>query len=162
MTSYAFLDRDGTLIYEPTDTGQVDSLDRLQVLDGVIEGLQSLVKEGYRLVIVSNQDGIGTEVFPKDDFEIPHKKMLEIFRKHGVKFEAVFICPHFPADHCECRKPRTGLLDAFLEEHPVDRKRSFMCGDRDADREFAKNLGLRFVPMQTNGDFSVAMSELGK
>ncbi len=162
MIPYAFLDRDGTLIYEPPDTKQIDSLARLRILDGVIEGLQSLIQQGYQLVMVSNQDGLGTESFPQDAFEAPHARMLEIFRGHGIKFEAVFICPHSPADDCECRKPRTGLLDKFLKEHSVDWRRSFVCGDRNTDREFAENLGLRFISMKTNGDFSVAMLELSR
>jgi histidinol-phosphate aminotransferase len=156
---YALIDRDGTLIHEPQDTLQVDRLDRLRVLDGAVEGLKRLQDEGYRLAIVSNQDGVGTDSFPAKDFEGPQKAMLESFRRAGVEFDEVFVCPHLPMDGCACRKPRTGLVDDWLRSVRLDKRLSFVCGDRDTDRAFADNLGLRFVPMPTNGNFLRAISK---
>lgn len=153
----AFLDRDGTLIFEPQDTYQIDSLEKLKVLDGVIEGLQELKKRDYSLIMISNQDGLGTPSFPKENFKRPHERMLKIFRDNGIVFEKIFICPHLPEDKCNCRKPKTGLVDEFLRSVNMDKNLSFVCGDRDSDREFAKNIGVKFVPMKTNGNFYKAI-----
>lgn len=150
---YAFLDRDGTLIFEPQDTYQIDSLSKLKILDGVIDGLKKLKSMGYSLVIISNQDGLGTPSFPQENFKEPQEKMLKIFQDNGIDFDEIFICPHLPNEACNCRKPKTGLVEEFLANTNIDKTRSFVCGDRDSDRQFAKNLGIRFVPMQTNGNF---------
>src|SRR3989344_4896300 len=124
----AFLDRDGALIYEPQDTFQVDSLDKLRVLDGVTEGLKRLIEDKFTLVMVSNQDGLGTQAFPQAAFEVPQNRLLEMLRADGIEFERIFICPHFPEDQCECRKPKTGLVDGFLKDMELD-SASFMYGD---------------------------------
>lgn len=153
LKKIAFLDRDGTLIYEPPDTKQVDSLDILRILPGVISTLKALIAQGYTLVMVSNQDGLGTVSFPRASFEAVQKKLLELFSEEGIVFEAIFICPHFESDKCKCKKPKTGLLTNFLKESSVDPRLSFMVGDRASDEEFAKNIGVRFFRTQTNGAF---------
>lgn len=155
---YAFIDRDGTLIFEPQDTFQIDSLDKLKILDGVITGLRLLKKQGYKLILVSNQDGIGTPAFPKEDFEIPQNKMLEIFKKEGIIFDKIFICPHLESDNCLCRKPKIGILKNFDLKN-IDINKSFMCGDRKTDGQFAKNLGIKFVPMKLNSNFYEALKK---
>ena len=152
-TKYAFLDRDGTLIFEPQDTYQVDGLAKLKVLDGVIDGLKKLKSLGYSLIIISNQDGLGTPSFPQENFKAPQEKMLKIFRDSGIDFDEIFICPHLPNEGCNCRKPRAGLVEEFLATVSIDKTASFVCGDRDCDRQFAKNIGIRFIPMETNGNF---------
>ncbi len=155
LKKYAFLDRDGTPIHEPQDTFQIDSIEKLQILEGVIEGLKELKIDGYRFIMVSNQNGVGTATFPQENFEAPQNRMMEIFRKHGIAFEHIFICPHMPEDQCACRKPKTGLADAFWKKHKesIDLKHSFMCGDRETDQQFAKNLGIRFIRAKTNKAF---------
>jgi histidinol-phosphate aminotransferase len=155
---YAFLDRDGTLIFEPQDTYQVDSLSKLRILDGAVNGLKKLLAQGYKLVLVSNQDGLGTDTFPLADFKAPQTAMLQIFEKAGVTFEQIFICPHLPVDNCNCRKPKTGLLDEWLQTTAIDTRRSFVCGDRETDQALANNLGLPFVTIDTNGNFSEAIN----
>lgn len=152
-TKYAFLDRDGTLIFEPPDTKQIDSLDRLRILDGVVQGLQLLTGKGYRLVMVSNQDGLGTDRFPLAAFEEPHNELIKSLRREGIEFEAELICPHNKENGCSCRKPATGMVKELLAGSDVDYDLSFVCGDRDVDRLFAQNLGVRFVPIETNGKF---------
>lgn len=147
---YAFIDRDGVLIFEPQDTFQIDSLEKLQILDGVIEALQKLQAAGYRLLMVSNQNGIGTDSFPKENFEIPQARMLEIFGKNGINFERIFICPHFASNNCCCRKPKTGLVDDFLVEAEIDREKSFMVGDRESDVQFGENIGIEGYKIETN------------
>jgi imidazoleglycerol-phosphate dehydratase/histidinol-phosphatase len=157
---YVLLDRDGTLIFEPQDTYQIDSLAKLSLLDGAITGLQELQARGYKFVLISNQDGLGTPAFPRADFEAPQTAMLKAFDEAGITFEQVFICPHLPVDDCECRKPKTRLVDDWLQDVEVDldKQQSFVCGDRKTDKAFADNIGLPFVPMKTNGNFNEAVT----
>lgn len=154
---FAFIDRDGTLLFEPQDTFQIDSIEKLKILDGVIKGLKELIKQGYELIMVTNQDGLGTASFPKDDFAAPHNKMLRIFAENGITFKKIYICPHIPSKNCDCRKPKTGLVEKFLRENRIDKSNSFVCGDRSTDEQFAKNIGIKFIPMQTNGDLYKAL-----
>ena len=138
----AFVDRDGTLIEEPPDE-QVDRLDKLRLAQGVVPALRRLQEAGFELVIVSNQDGLGTETFPQEDYRVPHEFLLKLLGSQGISFAEVFVCPHRPRDGCECRKPRTGLVNDFMRTRPVDRAASVMIGDRDTDLKFAENLGVR-------------------
>ena len=138
----AFLDRDGTLIEEPADY-QVDSLAKLELAQGVVPALRRLLEAGFELVMVSNQDGLGTDSFPQDDFDEPHEFLLKLLASQGIEFAEVFVCPHRSEDGCECRKPQTGLVNAFMRERRVDRGASVMIGDRDTDLKFAENLGVR-------------------
>lgn len=157
---YAFIDRDGTLIFEPQDTFQIDSLEKLRILDGAVEGLRALAEQGYTLVLVSNQDGLGTPSFPQEDFDAPQQAMLKVFRAAGIEFARICICPHKPEDSCNCHKPKTGLLDDLLRDEPADFTNSLVCGDRASDAALAKNLGVRFVPMQLNGNFYNAVKRV--
>jgi histidinol-phosphate aminotransferase len=147
---YAFLDRDGTLILEPQDTSQVDSIEKLKILDGTIKGLKELTKQGFELIMVTNQDGLGTSAFPQANFEAPQNKLLNIFEENGIKFKKIFVCPHLSSENCSCRKPKTGLVKKFLRENSIDKNKSFVCGDRSSDKLFAQNIGIKFIPMQTN------------
>ena len=137
-----FIDRDGTLIKEPADQ-QVDALSKIELVAGVIPALRSLKSAGYEFVIVSNQDGLGTPAFPETQFEEVRQFMLRLFASQGIEFAAEFYCPHVPDDQCACRKPRTGLLSAYLTETSLDSGSSAVIGDRDTDLELARNLGLR-------------------
>ncbi len=161
QTRYAFLDRDGTLIFEPQDTFQIDSIEKLKVLDGVIEGLKELKSRGYELIMITNQDGLGTSSFPKANFEAPQNKMLSIFKEKGVQFREIFICPHLPSENCDCRKPQTGLIKKFLAASRMDKDSSFVSGDRTTDKLFAENIGIKFIYMQTNKNFYKALKEGG-
>jgi len=148
-----FIDRDGTIIEEPPDE-QVDSLQKLRLLPGVIPALLELQRAGYRLVLVSNQDGLGTPSFPEPSFREPQDFLRDLLASQGIEFDAEFFCPHFPADACECRKPQTGLLTQFLVDHTIDPKHSFVIGDRDTDMQLAANLGiegLRVLAIGTDG-----------
>lgn len=158
-SKYAFLDRDGTLIFEPQDTFQIDSLEKLKVLDGVIKGLRELKSRGYELIMITNQDGLGTSSFPEADFEAPQNKMLSIFKEKGIQFKEIFICPHLPSENCDCRKPKIGLVKKFLAVNKMDKDSSFVCGDRSTDKLFAQNLGIKFISIQTNKDFYKALKE---
>lgn len=162
LQKYVFLDRDGTLIWEPPDTRQIDKLNLLRILPGVVGGLKKLQQSGYRLILVTNQDGLGTSVFSKKSFLSPHRRMLKIFREQDIIFDAVFICPHLPSTCCICRKPNIGLLENWWQKNQdrLDRNSSFVCGDRPSDKQFSKNLGLRFIQMKTNGSFEGVIKKL--
>jgi imidazoleglycerol-phosphate dehydratase/histidinol-phosphatase len=138
----AFLDRDGTLVREPADQ-QVDRLEKVALVPGVIPALLELRDAGYEFVMVSNQDGLGTAAFPEPDFRLVQDFILELFASQGIRFRQVFICPHLPDTGCDCRKPKSGLLREFLRETPLDRSASVVIGDRESDMELAANIGLR-------------------
>jgi imidazoleglycerol-phosphate dehydratase/histidinol-phosphatase len=137
-----FLDRDGTLIEEPYDN-QVDTLDKIRLVRGVIPALLELARHGYRFVMVSNQDGLGTTSFPQQHFETCQQFVIELFSSQGIEFDEIFICPHLPADSCECRKPRAGLLTRFLAEKDIDLSASAVIGDRQTDLDLAERIGVR-------------------
>ncbi len=145
-----FLDRDGTLNEEAADE-QIDRLDKVRLMPGVVPALLDLQRAGYGLVVVTNQDGLGTPSLPRESFEQAHRFILELFASQGIRFEAVFICPHFKREDCACRKPRLGMLDEFLRTQPLDKSRSFMVGDRDTDMEFAANLGIEGLRISLDG-----------
>jgi len=136
-----FIDRDGTLIVEPDDF-QVDALEKVQLVDGVIPALLDLAAHGYRFVMVSNQDGLGTAAFPEERFRACQDHMLAIFESQGITFDEVLICPHMPDDGCECRKPRAGLLVGYLAENDIDLANSAVIGDRETDLGLAERLGV--------------------
>ena len=146
-----FLDRDGTLIVEPPDH-QIDSLQKLKLIDGVIPALLKLRDAGYTFVMVSNQDGLGTQSFPEPTFTEAHEFLRELLKSQGIVFEREFICPHFASDGCDCRKPKTGLLNAYLNETSIDPSSSFVIGDRETDLTLAKNLGLAGLRIGTGED----------
>lgn len=143
-----FIDRDGTIIDEPDDQ-QVDAIDKIRFAPDVIASLQALRDAGFELLLVSNQDGLGTDSFPQQNFDRPHAFMLGVLQSQGITFREEFICPHLPGDNCGCRKPRTGLLTAFLAHNAIDPERSFVIGDRDTDLQLADNLGLKGFKLDT-------------
>jgi imidazoleglycerol-phosphate dehydratase/histidinol-phosphatase len=137
-----FIDRDGTLIEEPPDE-QIDSLQKLELVPDTIPALLRLRDAGYRFVMVSNQDGLGTERFPEPSFREPQEFLLRLLKSQGIEFDAIFICPHFASDNCECRKPKIGLLRDYLQTVTLDRSRSYVIGDRETDLQLANNLGIQ-------------------
>ena len=136
-----FVDRDGTLIMEPADE-QIDSLQKLDLMPGVIPALLKLVEAGYELVIVSNQDGLGTDSFPTPDYEIPQQKMLDIFSSQGVHFTDVLIDPHFEHENAPTRKPGIGMVLDYLKSGELDLTDSWVIGDRETDLVLAGNMGI--------------------
>jgi imidazoleglycerol-phosphate dehydratase / histidinol-phosphatase len=150
LSPVLFVDRDGTLIEEPPDE-QVDSLAKVRFIPGVFAALSALRRAGFRIVMVTNQNGIGSPAFPQDAFEAPHRFVIDAFASQGIDFEAVFVCPHLPSEGCGCRKPRIGLVERWLRAAQVDLAASAMVGDRDTDLEFARNIGVRGLRVQLAG-----------
>jgi imidazoleglycerol-phosphate dehydratase/histidinol-phosphatase len=145
MKKVIFIDRDGTLIKEPPEDYQVDSLQKLEFMPGVFRNLYKLrCFTDYELVVVSNQDGLGTDAFPEESFRAPHEKFLEAFRNEGVEFDAVHLDPSLPEENSPNRKPRTGMLTGYLQGD-YDLENSFVIGDRITDMELARNLGARGI-----------------
>lgn len=142
---YLFIDRDGTLIDEPKTDFQIDSYQKLRFEPGVISALSRIVNEtDYRLVMVTNQDGLGTKSFPTEDFEGPHQLMLSTFEGEGICFEEVLIDDSFESDPSPNRKPALGLVKSFLNDL-LDKDNSYVIGDRWTDVELAKNMGIQGI-----------------
>src|SRR5690606_11560501 len=142
MEKVLFIDRDGRLIEEPADN-QVDALEKVRLVQDVVPALISLRDAGSRFVMVTNQDGLGTESFPMEAFARCHGHDASIFESQGVTFDEVFICPLRESDGCACRKPNAGLLTRYLSATVLDTERSAVIGDRETDLQLAKNIGIR-------------------
>src|SRR6188768_2297645 len=140
MKQVLFIDRDGTLIAEPDDF-QVDSFEKLRLLPEVIGCLSEIARhDQYELVIVSNQDGLGTAKFPEDRFLAVHDFLLQLFEREGIVFSDVFIDRSFESDGLPTRKPGIGMLTKYLDGS-YDLAGSFVIGDRATDVQLASNLG---------------------
>lgn len=140
-----FLDRDGTLVAEPPVDFQLDSLEKLEFIPGAFRNLYKLrMFTDYKLVLVSNQDGLGTASFPLEDYTPVHEKILTAFRNEGVEFDNEHVDPSMPEENSPNRKPRTGMLSSYMEGD-YDLENSLVIGDRITDVELAKNLGARAI-----------------
>ncbi|SKC53007.1 bifunctional histidinol-phosphatase/imidazoleglycerol-phosphate dehydratase HisB [Ohtaekwangia koreensis] len=144
MKRVLFIDRDGTLILEPADE-QIDSLEKLEYYPGVFTWLGKIAAEtDFELVMVTNQDGLGTSSFPEDTFWPAHTKMMKTLENEGIYFPKIFIDRSFPKENKPTRKPGIGMLTEFFSE-AYDLKNSFVLGDRLTDIELAKNLGAKGI-----------------
>jgi len=145
-----FVDRDGCLVVEPPDE-QLDRFEKFDLLPGVIVALQRCSAAGYELVMVSNQDGLGTASFPEADFRGPHELLLRILASQGVRFREVLIDRSFERDGLDTRKPGTGMLRHYLADDGWSRAESAVVGDRATDMQLASNLGVRGFQVGADG-----------
>ena len=145
MKKILFIDRDGTIIREPEDE-QIDSFEKLQFVPRAISNLVFLRQHtDYLFVMVSNQDGLGTEAFPENTFWPVQNFILDTLKGEGVEFDEILIDPHFPQDNAPTRKPNTGLVEKYMNSEEYDIQNSYVIGDRETDRQFAENIGCKFL-----------------
>ena len=148
MTPILFVDRDGTLIEEPADF-QIDTYEKIRFVKNVIPAMLKLRDAGYQFVIVSNQDGLGTEGYPQASFDGPNDLMLQIFASQGITFRDVLVDPSWPQDNSPNRKPGIGMMVSYLQDRSIDWARSGMVGDRPTDIQFADNMKIRGFQLRT-------------
>ena len=145
MKKVLFIDRDGTLVIEPPIDYQLDSLEKLEFYPGVFQAMAKIAHElDYELVMVSNQDGLGTDSFPEETFWPTQNKIIQAFKNEGVEFTDIYIDKSFPTDNAPTRKPRTGLLQKYIYGN-YNLANSFVIGDRITDVELAKNLNCKSI-----------------
>jgi len=162
MKKVLFIDRDGTLVLEPPVDYQLDSLEKLEYYPKVFQYMAKIANElDYELVMVTNQDGLGTDSFPEDTFWPAQNKIIDAFKKEGVIFSEVFIDKTFPHENAETRKPRTGLLTKYFSE-AYDLENSFVLGDRITDMELAKNLGAKGIYLSEDPELGADEIETSK
>ncbi len=148
MTPILFVDRDGTLIEEPADF-QIDAYEKIRFVRDVIPAMLKLRDAGYQFVIVSNQDGLGSEGYPQASFDGPNDLMLQIFASQGIVFRDVLIDGTWPHDNAPTRKPGIGMMLPYLQDRGIDWTRSAMVGDRPTDIQFADNMKIRGFQLRT-------------
>ncbi len=158
MKKVLFIDRDGTLIIEPPIDFQVDSLEKLEFYPGVFRNLSKIANElDYELVMVTNQDGLGTESFPFEDFIKPQEKMLKAFENEGILFSDILIDKSFERENLPTRKPGTGMMAKYMYGN-YDLENSYVIGDRSSDVQLAVNLGCKAVYLNQNLSTDAALS----
>lgn len=144
-----FLDRDGTL---NKDFGYVYKNENLEFLPGVMEGLKKLQDNNYKLIIITNQSGIGRGYYTENQFLEFNNYMLNELRKNKINIDAVYYCKHSPSDNCECRKPKLQLFEQAISDFNVDLDNSFAIGDRDRDVSITKVTNIKGIIIG-NGKF---------
>ncbi len=158
MKKVLFIDRDGTIIKEPPTDFQVDSLEKLEFVPRAISNLRKIAEEtDYELVMVTNQDGLGTDSFPEETFWPAQYKMLKTLEEEGVIFSAIHVDRSFEHENAPTRKPRTGMLNQYMTE-AYDLANSYVIGDRQTDVELAKNLGCKAIYIGSQGIEEAALS----
>lgn len=159
MKKVLFIDRDGTLAIEPPLDFQLDALEKLTFYPKVFQYLAKIANElDYELVMVTNQDGLGTDSFPENTFWPTHNKLIQAFENEGILFAEVLIDKTFPHENANTRKPRTGLLTKYLVDGAFDLENSYVIGDRLTDIELAKNIGAKGILI--NNEAGLASEEL--
>lgn len=141
MEKAVFLDRDGTI---NVDVDYLHEPDQLKFIDGAVEALALLKAQGFKLIVISNQSGIGRGYFGVQDVERLHAYMNTILQRNNAAIDAFYYCPHVEQDRCTCRKPRTGLIERAVAEWNIDLSGSYMVGDREKDVLTAVNAGCSY------------------
>ncbi len=151
MRRILFIDRDGTLIEEPADE-QIDAFEKLKFTKGVFRNLHFIREHtDFEFVMVSNQDGLGTDAFPEDTFWPVQNFILQTLESEGITFDEILVDPHFPEDNAPTRKPNTGLVEKYMNDPEYDIANSYVIGDRETDRKFAENIGCKSLILSDEG-----------
>lgn len=146
MNKALFIDRDGTI---NRDCPYCHKIEDLYIYNDSVELMKQYQKEGYLIIIVTNQSGIGRGYFTLEEFWNFHNHLLNELKKMGVNVTATYFCPHKPEDNCPCRKPNTGLVEKAVKDYNIDLKESIVIGDRDdIDGEMARRLGIKYKIIQ--------------
>ena len=140
MNAAIFLDRDGVIV---EDVGYAHKIGDFKLIPKAVEGLKLL--KNYKLFIITNQSGIGRGYYTMKDFENFNNYLIQELKKHNIKIEKTYVCPHKPEDNCDCRKPKVKLLKAAEKEFGIDLKKSFVIGDKTADIEMGRNAGCKTI-----------------
>ena len=157
MKRVLFIDRDGTIIKEAPPTYQIDSFDKLEFYPNVFKYLGKIAEElDYELVMITNQDGMGTDAFPENTFLPVHQHVMKSFENEGIVFSAVYIDRTFAKDNAPTRKPQTGLLKSYLNNGNYDIANSFVIGDRITDVQLAKNLNCKAIWLNLDPNLGAA------
>lgn len=159
-----FIDRDGTITEE---VGYLDHPDKLKLIKGSAEAIKLINDLGMKVILVTNQSGVARGYFPEQMIKNVHDCLEELLSVNGAKLDGIYFCPHHPTagespyrSDCECRKPKTGMIKAALQDFDIDLKHSYMIGDKMSDMEFAHNAGIKGILVQTGyGKKETAISE---
>jgi D-glycero-D-manno-heptose 1,7-bisphosphate phosphatase len=141
-----FLDRDGTI---NEDFGFVHEVERFKFIPGSIEGLQLISRKGYKVIVVTNQSGIGRGYYTEEDFRRVKEYMLEELAKHYITIDHIYYCPHNPKDKCECRKPKVKFIKEAEKRFNLDLQKCYVVGDKTADIKMGENAGCKTILVRT-------------
>lgn len=154
MKRAVFIDRDGCIV---EDAGFVHKIEDFVLVQNAVEGLKLL--KNYRLFIITNQSGIGRGHYKLDDFLKFNNHLINTLKKHNIKIEKTYYCPHKPEDNCECRKPKTKFLKEAEKKYGIDLKKSYVIGDKKADVELGRNASCKSILVMT-GDGKKTIKEI--
>ncbi|WP_228126428.1 D-glycero-beta-D-manno-heptose 1,7-bisphosphate 7-phosphatase [Candidatus Marinarcus aquaticus] len=157
MQKAIFIDRDGVINVEKNYLYKIEDF---EFIEGVFEALKSFQTLGYKLFIITNQSGIARGYYTLDDFNRLTEWMLQQFEKKEITISDVQLCPHGPHDECNCRKPKTGMIDAILKKHAIDLTQSWLIGDKTSDIECAQNAGIAHtIQVKSGHEFETSLAE---
>lgn len=157
MSGYVLLDRDGTIIeHRP----YLSEPDQVELLPGVVEGLQAMISLKLRLIVVTNQSGIGRGYFSSGKVDIVHERMLQLLDEHGIHIDAIYFCPHTPTDKCHCRKPSPGLVEKAADQFGFLSNECFIIGDNICDIELSRGVGATSFLVRTGYGRKVEQDQL--
>ncbi|MCG2717283.1 MAG: D-glycero-beta-D-manno-heptose 1,7-bisphosphate 7-phosphatase [Nanoarchaeota archaeon] len=139
MDKAIFIDRDGVINKDLG--GYISRPEDFKFIEGVIEALKNLNQMEFKLIVITNQGGIAKGEYTEQDLESVHKKMVSLLENEGIRLTGIYYCPHHTSDNCDCRKPRTGMIEKAVKEHNIDPKKSFFIGDKTTDIQAGKDMG---------------------
>jgi D-glycero-D-manno-heptose 1,7-bisphosphate phosphatase len=159
MNKAVFLDRDGVLNREMND--YVWKVNEFEILPDVAPALQKLIKKGYKLIVITNQGGIGKDLFTREDVEKVHKYLRDIMSKEGIHFEEIYYCSHHPVSGtCICRKPDSLLVEKALARFNIDPSKSYFIGDKERDVLAGKKAGVKGILIEENTSLLEAIKQI--